>query len=210
MTFLEICQRLRQEVGAAGSGPASVSGQQGEYARFVGWAQQSWREIQISRERWRFMWAEASVPVSPDFLVYSPPNDLREWDADSLACNGLPLEALPWVDFRRRHPQSSAGAVPSVITQKPDGTLVLDTFPSQEGEITFEYWRTPQVLTAGGDVPRLPESYHMVIVYRAMLHYALYENAPEMVQAARLGEDRILAQMAVTELPVISLGGPLA
>lgn len=212
MTFLELCRRLRQEVGAAGAGPDSVSGQNGEYARIVSWVQQAWHEIQLERHRWRFAWAEASVETDPGFRSFSPPADLDEWDATTILCAGIPLKVWAWGDFRKRYFADSGRDNPSVIAQKPDGTLVLDTSPAEENQpITFEYWRTPQLLTNGTDLPRLPERYHMVIVYRAMLYYALYENAPEVVQAARTGESRVLTEMEKVELPVMGIfGGPVA
>jgi len=212
VTFLELCQRLRQEVGAAGSGPASVSSQHGEYARLVSWVQQAWREIQLERHRWRFAWAEASIETAPDFRTYSPPADLDEWDESTLMCAGNQLKAWPWGEFRKRYAFDSGQESPGAITRKPDGTIILDASPAAENQpLTFEYWRTPQVLTEGGDVPRLPERYHMVIVYRAMLYYALYENAPEVAQAARNGESTILTEMEKLELPAMDIfGGPVA
>jgi hypothetical protein len=210
MTFLDLCQSLRQEVGAAGSGPASVQAQHGEYARLVSWIQQAWREIQLSRERWLFAWAEASINVEPEFRTYSPPSDLRVWDEGTIRCNGLPLKVLTWPEFRGRFAQDSEQVSPSFVAQRPDGVLVLDTTPETSGEIAFEYWRTPQALALGADVPRLPDQYHLVIVYRAMLFYGLYENAPEMVQAARSGEAGLHRDMTQTQLPIAEFAGPLA
>lgn len=212
MTFLELCRRLRQEVGAAGAGPASVSSQSGEYARLVAWIQQAWHEIQLERHRWRFAWAEAAIATEPGFRAYSPPEDLDEWDEATLKCSGRTLRVLSWGEFRERHSGDSGRAHPRDITQKPDGTLVLDTSPEQPDQLlTFEYWRTPQTLTGGTDVPRLPERYHMVIVYRAMLYYALYENAGEVAQAARSGEAKILTEMEKLELPSMDIfGGAIA
>jgi hypothetical protein len=126
-----------------------------------------------------------------------------------LKCNGRTLLARRWDEFRK-HDVQDGGAYPRFITQKPDGVLVLDASPDQDGQVTFEYWRTPQALIEGGVSPRLPERYHMVIVYRAMLYYGLYENAPEVVQAARSGEAKILHEMVAMELPPMTPGGPLA
>ena len=210
MTFLELCQRLRQEVGAAGSGPASVSAQHGEYARFVSWVPQAWREIQMSRHSWRFAWAEASIPIETGFRTYSPPDDMGAWDEATLKCNGRTLLAQRWDEFRKHDVQDGGNTYPRFITQKPDGVLVLDAPPDPDGQVTFEYWRTPQALIENDTTPRLPERYHMVIVYRAMLYYGLYENAPEVVQAARSGEAGILHEMVAMELPPMMSGGPLA
>jgi hypothetical protein len=210
MTFLELCQRLRQEVGAAGTGPAAVSGQNGEYARLIGWVQQAWNEIQLERRRWRFSWAEASIDVEPPFREFSPPADLDDWDADTLRIGSNPLRALAWSDFREMYRDDSGQQRPSTITITPDGNFRLDTSPEAIGRLTFEYWRTPQALVNGGDEPRLHERYHMVIIYRAMLFYALYESAPEVATRAQQGEGELMRAMGSRELGRIQLGGPLA
>jgi hypothetical protein len=132
------------------------------------------------------------------------------WDEGTIRCNGLPLKVLTWPEFRGRFAQDSEQVSPSFVAQRPDGVLVLDTTPETSGEIAFEYWRTPQVLALGADVPRLPDQYHLVIVYRAMLFYGLYENAPEMVQAARSGEAGLHRDMTQTQLPIVEFAGPLA
>ena len=116
----------------------------------------------------------------------------------------------PWTIFRERFREDSDREWPSTITRIPNGNLRLDTSPAQLSWLTFEYWRTPQELKANIDGPRLPEQYHMVIVYRAMLAYALYENAPEVATAAREGETKIMAEMMRRELPAVDVGGPLA
>ncbi|MBH8578792.1 hypothetical protein [Bisbaumannia pacifica] len=210
MTFLELCQRLRQEVGAAGTGPAAVTGQHGEYQRLVSWVATAWQEIQLERRHWRFAWAEASVTLDPAFRDFAGPADLDRWEADTLRIDGTRIHELPWAMFRERYRQDSEAERPTVITRLPDDTLRLDTTPAAAGALTFEYYRLPQTLTANGDVPRMPEAYHLLIVYRAMLAYALYENAPEVAQQARVGEQQIMPEMLRRELPEAKLGGPLA
>ena len=210
MTFLELCKRLRQEVGAAGTGPAAVTGQHGEYQRLIGWIKQAWHELQLERREWRFAWAEASIDLDPDFRDYSPPGDIDHWDAETVRIGSNRLRVIEWSMFRERFRDDSNGDKPAVITRLPNGTLRLDTTPATADTLMFEYFRTPQELTANGDTPRMPEEYHLLIVYRAMLAYALYENAPEVAQAARIGEQQILPQMMLRELPQMKLGGPLA
>ena len=42
------------------------------------------------------------------------------------------------------------------------------------------------------------------------MQYGLYENAPEVVQQARLNDQQMMTRIASTELPTMTLGGPLA
>jgi len=204
MTFLDLCQRLRQEVGAAGNGPAAVTSQSGEYARFVSWIRTAWQEIQNER-RWAFDWVRGEVDLNTLDTTYPLPNDFDAWESETLQFAGDRIEVVPWHELDK----DVAGTFGRVAIA-PDGVLHLNAPPSNAGNLTFEYWRTPQELAAAADVPRMPARFHMVIVYRAMLQYALYENASEVAQQASLNEARLINRMMESQLPVIDLPEPLA
>ncbi|MHB0775426.1 phage adaptor protein [Halomonas sp. WWR20] len=210
MTFLELCQRLRREVGAAGSGPATVTGQNGEYLRLIGWIAQAWQEIQAERRDWRFAWSETEIEVSPEFRDYPVPDDFEHWIPETLRIGINQLRPMEYSDFRARYREPSNASAPSVITLLPDNRIRLDTSPPATSLLAFEYFRTPQVLTENGDVPRLPERYHMLIVYRAMIQYGLFENAPEVVQQGGANASRLMSDMLISELPSMEIGGALA
>lgn len=204
MTFLELCQRLRQEVGAAGSGPANVSGQAGEMARLVNWVHQAWHEIQME-QRWRFNWSTGEVELSTSDTIYPLPADFDDWVDATLSAGGDRVHVYAWDDFRKIGNDCLRAA-----SIAPDDTLRINAPPKQSVSLAFEYWRTPQSLDGNNDVPRMPERYHMVIVYAAMVQYGLYENAPEVVQQGRANYSRIMQRVARTELPGIDLGESLA
>ena len=210
MTFLELCQRLHQEVGAAGNGPANVAGQSGEYARLIGWVQTAWREIQLERVDWRFAWAQGEIEVFDEFRTYELPDDFSEWRKHTLRLEGESLRVAEWDDFQTVY-REPTGNGPRVATIAPNRVVHLDDFPRQSSSaLTFEYWRTPQTLDSNNDAPRLPERYHMAIIYRAMLQYGLYENAPEVVQQASANYREVMMRVAATELPPINTGEALA
>lgn len=204
MDYLTLCQRLRQEVGAAGTGPANVNGQSGEYARLIGWTRDAWNEIQAERRRWRFAWAEGEIEVDDDLRKYPLPSDFESWDDTTLRLGDRLLCVLPWGDFRERF-REPRGAI-QYASIAPDDTFHLNALPDGPGVVTFEYWRTPQPLENGTDTPRLPERFHMAIVYRAMIQYGLYENAPEVVQQARLNYQKVMSSMEVSQLPEMTFG----
>lgn len=215
MTFLELCQRLRQEVGAAGSGPASVTGQHGEYARLVGWVQQAWTEVQTKRPDWLFMWAEGEIEMEDGYREYALPNDWASFIPGTIFLGDRRLRLLPYPEFRRRY-RSEAPAEPRHITVTPDQVLTLsssvqiDAPPAPGQTLSFEYYRSPQQLTANDDLPRLPEPYHMLIVYRAMVQYGLYENAGEVVQQGMVNAGPLMLQLERTQLPAVTMAGALA
>lgn len=210
MTFLELCQRLRLEVGAAGTGPAAVSGQNGEYLRLISWIQQAWLEIQMSRKNWRFLWRQGEITLDPDFLDYSLPRDVDSWDADTLKINDTAIKFLPWPEFKKQRQQSAENRRPFFCTITPDRLVILDSHPEPNSSLSFEYFQKPQRLIESGDAPVMPEQYHMLIVYRAMMSYALYENASEVAQRAQYAEGKLMPQLLQSEIPTIQLGESLA
>lgn len=209
MTFLELCQALRREVGASGTGPNAVDGQTGEYARLVEWVRNEWLRIQERHQRWNFAWAEGTLEVEPAFREYELPSDVATIDNDTLYLGDTKLTVVDWRQFREDFRKPS-GADVRRVSFSPDGLLHLESEPKTTGVVSFEYWREPQRLIANQDVPRAPSVYHYAIVYSAMIQYGLYENAPEVVQQAQRNLAGIYQEMVNRELPGVEIQGPLA
>lgn len=209
MTFLELCQTLRREVGAAGTGPANVEGQTGEYARLIEWVRNAWLRIQERHERWRFAWAEGTLEVEPAFREYDLPAEVAVVDYDALYLGETKLTVVDWRQFREDFREPS-GAQIRRVSFSPDGKLRLEAFPTATGVVSFEYWREPQRLQSNNDTPRCPEPYQLAIVYAAMVQYGLYENAPEVVQQAQANYAGVYQELVNRELPAVHIQGPLA
>jgi len=204
MTFLELCQRLRQEVGAAGNGPANVVSQSGEYARFVSWIATAWRELQ-NEHRWAFDWARGEVELTALDTEYSLPSDFDVWDSETLQFAGDRIEVVLWHELDK----DVAGTFGRVAIA-PDGILHLNAPPASAATLKFEYYRTPQELVNNADQPRMPSRFHLCVVYRAMMQYALYENAQEVAQQAGRNALKMENRLMESELPRIQLPPSLA
>jgi hypothetical protein len=209
MNYLQLCQKLRQEVGGSGSGPSTVLGQAGENQLYVGWIHDAWLGIQTSREQWKFMWAQGSLSLAIDTQVYSLPTDLKSIDRCSVRINGYQLIELIYTEFRDHFPTASKGK-PAYFCIMPNGQMKVNTLPDQIYLITFDYYKAPQELSANTDIPWLPAEYHLLIVYEAMLSYGGYENATEVYQRARIKYDQLSMDVERTQLPQLELAGPLA
>lgn len=215
MTYLDLCQRLRQEVGAAGDGPAAVTGQHGEYKRFIDWVRQEWIGIQTTYPDWRFAWAEGMIEMEDEFRDYSLPGDFGAFIEGTIFMDDRPITLLPYRVFRQRF-RNASPTTPRYITVTPVDVLRLnskvqiDAAPGQGQKLWFEYYRSPQVLQGNTDIPRLPTEYHMLIVYQAMVQYGMYENAAEVVQQGASNVARLMNDMLRSELPTIRTPGALA
>lgn len=207
MNFLQGCQRLRQECGGSGLGPASVTSATGESKQFVDWYNQAYLEILEDRRDWNFLWRQASLPLEVGISVYALDSDQPE--KGSFSIDSCSLEYVPYREFRALFSSLSSGR-PSIFSLRPDGQLALNALPDKPYSLIYEYYLSPVPLVSNVDIPLLPERYHMLIVYKAMQHYAAYENAGEVMQHARTQYEQMLMRLERDCLPEMSFAGPLA
>ena len=67
-----------------------------------------------------------------------------------------------------------------------------------------EYRKAPQVLTANSDVPELPEEFHSIIVWAAIILMAKHDESPTGLQAAVDTYRPMLYQLQASQLPEIT------
>ena len=218
MTYLELVRRLARGVGASGT-IQSLQAAEGEAKRLADWVNQAWLEIQLARDTWswRLNEFEVSVPAGTSVVntatvtdFYKPLNGFI-YGKFSNTSTWLPLQ---FVDFQTwqsyvRSRQASHGQ-PTNYTQRFDRNIELYPIPNQNYAVRGLYVRKPQRLVNDFDEPILPEEYHQLIVYQAMMLYAQYEAAPEIFQAGVQGYNRLYNRMVNSETPVVSLPEGLA
>lgn len=224
MNYLQLAQKLRQECGVAGSGPTTVVDQIGEAKRLVDYINDAWLEIQGLHDTWNFMREDFSLQTTAGVGDYLPSvaslSDFRHWHRETLRCQktayGVSDEQwlVEW-DYQvfrdtYRYATQTLGR-PVVFAVKRNGSaLMLGSIPDDVYTITGEYQRVPTALAADGDTPDIPEHLHMVIVYKAMEFYAMFESAGEVLARAQRGYGRLLTILEREELEEPHLGDPLA
>ncbi len=208
MNFLQLCQRLRQEVGGSGSGPSTVLSQNGENRQYVDWINQAWIEIQ-SMHSWHFLWTQGSVELQPGALVHALPDDLGVLDSASMVIGGVRLPLVDYLAFRDAYRAAGVGR-PVASTLLPNGQLKLSAYPDQPYTLEFDYFIKPASLASNTEIPALPGQFHMLIVYKAMQFYGTYENAPEVFRDGLMKYERMLPDLENAALPPMSLPGAIA
>lgn len=231
MNYLQLSQRLRSEVGASGNGPSSVLGQTGASQRLVDWINSAWLEIQGVHNTWnwmrkRFAWETVAgvgdyLPTAlTNTLTASPMTDLRYWYKDTFRCQkkSIGIQDEQWLVeweyyvFRNtyRFNLQTVGR-PVVFGENPQGkAIMLGAIPDDVYIITGEYQERASSLVADTDIPDIPEEYHMIIVYKAMISYGLFEAASEVIQRGQDEYQRLLTQLEREQLQEVYLGNPLA
>jgi hypothetical protein len=96
------------------------------------------------------------------------------------------------------------------VSITPEKDLAFGSTPDIAYVIDGEYYTQPVSLTADTDIPGIPDRFQMAIVYRAMMYYAGYEAAPEVLSRGDFEYRRLYSRMEIDQLPTIVSGPPLA
>ena len=82
--------------------------------------------------------------------------------------------------------------------------------PDRAYAVRGEYQRSAQTLVNANDVPEMPEDYHMMIVWRAIMLLHQHDEAQFNVQMAAANFERLHAGLAMDQLGTPVAGGTLA
>jgi hypothetical protein len=222
MTYLQLCQRARQEAGIAGAGPSGVENQTGKLLKLVDWVSQAWVDIQVKRPNWSFMWEEFSFETVEDQRDYVPsalsPSlaDLSLWDKESFLVYKSSLDQndqnqMEWIEYPRWRSLYRSGMEiresdrPGNVTALPNNNLRFEPRPDDIYTIEGEYKRVAQVLAADADVlTNFPDDFEMIVVWQALKYYAFFEDAPEVMDEAETNFDNLLVRLEAQQLPQMS------
>ena len=211
MTFLEICQKVREKVAVSGQGPSTVVAQTGSMLRVINCVVEAWREIQSSSDSWKFMQKSGTLSLVLGTQLYSL--------ATLVAANPLYGEVmtdtlkfidgnrLEFVDYDRWEADSidigTLTGKPTQWTQDADLALLFYPIPDADFSLRFRYSRAPQVLAANADIPVCPAAFHMAIVYRAAILYAELDEAQELLRGFLPEYQTWMAKMEADQLPSV-------
>ena len=229
MNFLQLVNQLRVECGVSGPPLTTVAGQLAgsENARMVSWIQQAWIDIQTSKEDWLFLREPFVFNTVALQQIYTPVEagltvaTFGNWKRDSFRCSSVGqsyadeqlMNYMDWTTYRNLYRYANmrnTTARPVVVSITPEKDLAFGSTPDIAYVIDGEYYTQPVSLTADADTPGIPDRFQMAIVYRAMMYYAGYEAAPEVLSRGDFEYRRLYSRMEIDQLPTIVSGPPLA
>jgi hypothetical protein len=236
MNYLQLSQRLAQEVGVSGALTATV-GQVGSLLRIVTWINQAWYELQTKHDDWSWMKSsyllgggvsfatvagQASYPLGTGVgTVGVTAANFGKWVEDSFRnyataasyTNEIFMDPITFESWRNSY---MYGAMRNVKTRPvaaaigPDKSVCVGPPSDGSWTVTGDYFIAPSQMAADIDVPTgLPLQYHMAIVYLAMQMYAGYESASEVFQRGEAGYNKALAELERQYAPRIGFAGSL-
>lgn len=225
MNLLQLTNQTRVECGVSGPTLASVQNLTGESARILAWVQQAWIDVQTSKEDWLFLRETFEFNTVASQWEYTAANagltDFGNWKRDSFRASSVNnlyrdeqlLNYMDWTTYRNLYRYANMRntlARPVVVSITPNKDLAFGSTPDQIYTINGEYYTQPVSLSADTDIPGIPARFHMIIVYRAMMYYAGYESAPEVLSRGDFEYRRLYSRMEIDQLPTIVSGPPLA
>ena len=225
MNLLQLVNQTRVECGVSGPALTTAQGQVGESGRMVSWTQQAWIDIQTSKEDWLFLREPFTFNLVADQYQYTATQagltDFGNWKRDSFRASSVGqdykdeqlLNYMEWTTYRNLYRYANmrnTTARPVVVSITPEKYLAFGSKPDQAYVIDGEYYTQPVTLSADSDEPIIPTRFHMAIVYRAMMYYAGYEAAPEVLARGDYEYRRLYSRMEIDQLPTIISGPPLA
>lgn len=212
MTFLELCQTLRREIGVSGTGPTSVVGQIGQLEKIVNWVAEADIYIQNMWQDWAFLWAQIpAVVLSVGQATYSlsalGASNCGTWDEKSFCLDRtsnsyVPLSVMDyreWRDGIGRGVQTNG--TPSYVVIRPDNALTFHSPPDSAYQFTADYWKAPVRMAADNDLSQIPERFHRVIVAKAKQMYAEHDEAPEVMAGGIAEYNDLMRKMHALYLP---------
>lgn len=210
MTFIELCQRVRQESGISGDGPVSVLNQKSILQKVIEWVRQADIDIQRLQNDWLFMWRMKSITLTELINEYDATSLtlLNMRDLLSLDIDGDVLDFYTWDEFKReKYHQDLGQGKPTVYTIKPDGLIMLYPTPEQAYSATVEYSLKAQSMINDTDVSLIPIEYHDVILHKALMYYSSHEEDQSLYQISEARYEMALSELAANQLPRISFVG---
>lgn len=213
MNFLELAQRASFEAGLQGPGPSGVANQVGMNQHFIDWTRQAWIDIQNARD-WSFMKKKAvfSTAIGDNDYTLSEINvtDFRKWldlkGQQKIGETVADESPLTWYTFEEFEAIYGIGTLattrPTVVTWSPDSLITFNTIPDKVYRVTLPYIKAPQRFTELTNVPTgLDEDLHMIIVWKVLESYALFDQAPDVIARYQSHYPQMFTNMRERYLP---------
>ena len=196
-TFLVLVRELVTELGIGGANqgatiPDAVTGQTGQLWNAVNWVIKANNNLQLLHSDWQFLATEYDENLSIGSTAvpsHSGSETVKRWDRESFwidkaTTRAAPLTFVEWETFRKDQlpgPAPTTNSKPTVITQKRDGTLLVDVPCDLAYALTGEFYKVPKLFAADADLSAIPVEFHRLIICEAAIKYGNKEAAAEVI-----------------------------
>lgn len=202
MDFLALAQRLHRETMRSTAAPTAVVGASDRALRLFNALADAWLEVQSERD-WKWMRGTTDEALVIDQQTYTGvqlgvaarfgrwrEEDDTYWPivyVDGTPNAQWPLHQWGLDDFRQNWIYRTQGSsTPIAFAIDESDQLLLGPAPSVAYKIRADYWKEPSTLAADADEPDMPERFHILLVWRALMDVARADAAPELLSKAEI------------------------
>lgn len=204
-TLIQLVNDLERESGTIYQAQrlTTVVNPVGRQEKMVEWIIEAWRIIQNARGDWPWMRKEFQSALIPNQSRYAASDfsvtDFAAWERDTPTYSPFTLydSAIGRKDERVLFPVTYQSWKIRWDRGEHDANRPIDYAidndrkfcvggkPDKAYVVRGAYRRSAQILAADGDVPILPEQYHQIIVWRAMMLMGGHDEAVNVVAHAQ-------------------------
>lgn len=180
----------------------SVTGNGGAIDKIVNWVAYADKEIQGLWFDWDFLQVSSfAVNTVIGVAAVAAPADIGVWDDEAFYLNfslatHQKLSILDYKTWRTSYRQGvQSNKKPNAIVVMPDQSLKLEPAPNAVYSLTGDYWKRPAVMTVNASTSPIPEEYERIIIFRALMLYAISTGANEVYSSAEMGYALLLDKL---------------
>ncbi|MFV0511287.1 MAG: hypothetical protein ACK5M8_18865 [Shewanella algae] len=207
MTYLELCQKVREESGVSGTGPDSVTGQVGVLKKICTWVQEADLEVQRARRDWRFLWTRNSSSLSASQQEYTLAElNMSQFSTlQQVKVSGQRVKVVDWDEWLAYYDGDiSTGPGVQVVTESPSGSLLFFPVPDSALPIQVDYFKSAARLLGNDDQSQIPDDYQDVVVKAALVKYAKFEEDQFLYQSASADYMVAFKELCRDQLPKVN------
>lgn len=230
MNYLELAQMVARESGTiSGTLPSSVDSQTGRLLKIVNWVDIAWRHIQNKRNAWLWMRDDFDAPnavTSAGTKRYTAASwNLDRWaewitdddtvtlyeQAEGVSDEGL-ITYLPWNEYKTLYDRGEqTNDRPVHFSVSPAGEFCLGPIPDDTYVVRGQYRKSPQKLKDNDDTPEMPERFHELIAWYALILLAEHDEGQFHTAIAQRRYRDLMSELERDQLPRVHIAaGPLA
>lgn len=215
MNYLQLAQAVKRESGlGAGSSIVSLATAAGDDLRMFNWVNWAARDITLSRADWRWRRGAATLASTvnqtntatdfglSDFASWKPAS--RTYKPSAYRITDGAEGALQWMEYEQFRQAFTVGTQTAGVAQywsvSPSEAFLLGPAPDTAHFVRADYIKDYADLTADADVPAIPTRFHMLIVWRALMEYAGFDAAGEVMQRAERNYNSAITQLSLSQL----------
>ncbi len=237
--YLELCQAtLRESDTGPTASLVSIEDANQYNALLAKAVQEAWRDIQASNETWgwrqknftlelvsgtpRYEWnrmrqssgGEVSIRRFHNWIIPNEYGEGIQWLISSPSndhASTVDLPRISWQTMRSRRFALRTENRPTAYAVYPDLSVRFHPTPDDTYRIYGMYQLGLQILRVDGDIPEgIPDAYHDVIKWRAVMNLHSFDKDADAYQFARMNYRTIMQSLENIFLPDMTVGRSLA